>query len=195
MTDTVKDTLVLLLVFLVISCSGTNKDKEKRELLASEDFNTVTIKDQYSVALPKYMKEAKNLNRDASLQYQNIFKEVYFVIIDEPKQELMEVFKELDEWDASKSVVQNYRDIRLQFLSENVVIENQSAPKVIDINGLEAEVLEIDGKVAPDHELAYTLGFVEGKDHVYMITAWTLKEKRERLKTTFERAITSFEQL
>ncbi|MEK6153576.1 hypothetical protein WIW50_09965 [Flavobacteriaceae bacterium 3-367] len=191
----IKNTILFLFILLMVSCSGTGKNKEKKELLASEDFNTVTIKDQYSIALPKYMKEAKNLNRDASLQYQNIFKEVYFVVIDEPKQELMEVFKELDEWDESKSVVQNYRDIRLQFLSENVAIEDQTTPKTMKINGLDAEILEIDGKVAPDYELAYTLGFVEGKDHVYMITAWTLKDKKEKLKETFEQAIASFEQL
>ncbi|MEL6917111.1 MAG: hypothetical protein AAFO99_05200 [Bacteroidota bacterium] len=190
-----KALVFLCFIPLFTSCLGLLKDKEENLSLA-EDFNTVRINDQYSIALPKYMKEATNLNDDASLQYQNIFKEAYVVVIDEPKQDLIDVFKELEEWDDNKSVVENYRDIQLQFFTENITVDNQSPSRALKINGMDAEIVEIDGK-AQDviYDIAYTLGFVEGEKNVYMIMAWTLKDKRKKFKKTYDLAIKSFELL
>lgn len=190
-----KSIFILCFALLLNACFDLPKN-ETENLSLGSDFNTVKVNDQYSIALPKYMKEAVNLNGDASLQYQNIFKEVYITVIDEPKQELIEIFKELDEWDDSKSVVKNYRDIQLQFLSEGIAIENRSDPRSIKINGLDAEVMDIDGKVEDvAHAIAYRLAFIEGNEKVYVIMAWTLKDKRKKLQNTFQQIIMSFELL
>ncbi|MGB5818895.1 MAG: hypothetical protein WBG90_05375 [Saonia sp.] len=187
--------LVFCYPLVFTSCLGLLKDKEEN-LSVAEDFNTIKVDDHYSIALPKYMKEAKDLNDDASLQYQNIFKEAYIVIIDEPKQDVIEIFKELEEWNDSKSVVENYRDIQLQFLAEGIAIDNQSESRSLKINGMDAEIVEIDGNAADViYDIAYTLGFVEGKENVYMIMAWTLKDKRKKFKKTYDLAIRSFELL
>ncbi|QLG46742.1 hypothetical protein [Costertonia aggregata] len=185
--------LIILLTFQFNACLEIPSFGKKEELSVSEDFKTVKIND-YSMAVPKYMKTATGLNPDASLQYQNIFKEAYVVVIDEPKDELKEVFEELNEWDDSKSVSENYRDIQLNFLEESITITKQMPAKAMKINGLDAQVVDVDGKVdGIMYEIAYTIAFVEGNENVYMIMAWTLKDKREKTKNTYAQIINSFE--
>ena len=104
----------VLLLLATASCIDFS-DKIKKEKLSDSDFKSISINNEYSVKLPKHMKEAKNLNDEASLQYQNIFKEVYFVVIDEPIEEFKEVFIDLGEYNDSLSLLKNYKQIQLGF--------------------------------------------------------------------------------
>ena len=49
-----------------------------------EETQSIKIKDQYKIELPKTLSKADNLHEDASLQYQNLFSEFYTIVIDEP---------------------------------------------------------------------------------------------------------------
>jgi hypothetical protein len=196
---TMKNTFKLILIIftgqLLTSCSDLDKDKQEN-LSIESDFMPIEINDEYKISVPKYMKKANGLNDEASLQYQNIYKETYVVIIDESKEELVSTFQELGEYNDSISVVKNYRDIQLQLLSENINISMKSDPKSAQINGLDAEFVEIDGQVeGVNFEIAYFLTFIEGKEKVYMVMVWTLKEKKEKYKITFEQIAKSFKLL
>jgi hypothetical protein len=179
----------ILLLSLLYACFDTTQKEEN--ISVDKDFNIVKINNEYKIGIPKYMKEAKDLNDEASLQYQNIFKETYIVIIDEPIDEFVDVFKELGEYDSTLSVVENYRDVQTQFISESFQINKKSASESLKINGLDAQMMELEGTFE-NIDIFYNLAFVQSKEKLYMIMTWTLKNRKNKYKKTFEAMIKSF---
>lgn len=183
--------LLLSLCFITSSCIQPKKEASES---GTETFNTVTIHDEYQVNIPKFMRGTTGLNDQAALQYQNAFKETYTIIIDEPKQEFVDVFKELDQYNDNISLLQNYREIQLQSFTSTISVSHESEIKSLNINGLDAESVQIDGHVEGiDEGIAYFLTFVEGTDNIYMMMSWTLQSKKEEHKKTFETIAQSFE--
>jgi len=139
----------------------------------------VVINGDYSMDIPDHMKERKGLNDEASLQYCNIFKGTYVIVIDESKQTFIDAFKGVDEYDTTLSVAQNYRDVQIQLISEQFSNIERSTSKSLQINGLNAEMLTMDARVEGT-DVSYVLTFIEGTDNVYFIMAWTLKNRKEK---------------
>ncbi|MBR9855205.1 MAG: hypothetical protein GYB37_11615 [Algicola sp.] len=179
-------------IFLMISCVDSKKKKDGVSV-RSETFHTVTIDKNYSIGIPKFMTATTGLNEEASLQYQSLLNEAYLLIIDEPKSGFKEVYRGLGQYDDNLSLLQNYRQARLQILSRTTKVGSKSNPEPLNINGLNAESLEIDAKLeGVDNEISYFITFVEGSDQVYMIMAWTLKDKKKEHKKTFKTIAESF---
>ena len=185
---------ISILIFLVLSTASCIRSKKYHGDAGREVFNTVTVHNEYQVSIPKFMRSTTGLNDEASLQYQNRFKEAYTIIIDETKQEFVDVCKELDQYNEDLSLLQNYREIQLQAFTSTIQVNHQSGIRPLTIHGLNAESVEIDGHVeGVDEEIAYFLTFVEGTENIYMIMAWTLKSKKEEHQKTFETIAQSFE--
>lgn len=183
----------LLGVTLLFSTSCNLVSGKKEEKLTAQDFNTVAINNEYIIRLPKYMTEAKNLSEDASLQYQNIFKETYTVIIDEPKQEFIDAFLDVLLYDTILTVCENYRNVQLGLIEENMEVTSKSTPVALKIGKLDAYQVEVDGNVEDvAHEISYLFTFIEGKDNVYMIMSWTLKSRKEKYLNTFKEISQTF---
>ncbi|NDV43957.1 hypothetical protein [Flagellimonas sediminis] len=184
--------LFLILCFTTSSCiKFKKKDTDESR---TEIFNTVTVDDEYRVGIPKFMRNTTGLNEEAALQYQNAFKEAYTIIIGEPKQEFVDVFMELDQYNENISLLQNYREIQLQSFTSTISVSMESEIKPLKINGLDAESVQIDGSVEGiNEEIAYFLTFIEGTENIYMMMSWTLKSKKEEHKKTFETIAQSFE--
>lgn len=137
--------------------------------------------------VPEFMTEVTTLNDEASFQSQNIYKETYIIVIDEPTDEFISIFKSLEGYDESLSVVENYRTVQTNFISEDMQIDVMSEPKSLKINGLDAEQIEIEGSVPGlDAKLYYLYTFVEGKDNVYMVMAWTLNSRKDKYTDVLE---------
>lgn len=184
--------LLIILGFSLTSCINF-KTKEKEGTSDIENFNQIEINNEYQISLPKYMRKTSELNDDASLQYQNVFKETYVIVIDEPKEEFVDVFKELNQYSDKYSLVENYRDVQLQLFAESMSIENETTPESMEINGLDAEMLEIDGKVQGiEDKITYSLTFIEGDEKVYMIMAWTMLNRKDTYRADFENITKSF---
>lgn len=189
-------------VFLVITCVSFLFSSCKEVVgTASEEvdiseFKTETAEGLYQIGVPKYMKEATDLNADASLQFQNIYKETYLAIIDESKADFIEVFKELNEYDNNLSVAGNYRNIQMQYFTEGVSVSNRSEPKKLTINGMQAEQVEFTGRV-PDvaYDIYYLMTFIEGQENVYMMMEWTLGEYEETYRETFRQMAKTFREI
>lgn len=179
-------------IFLMISCVDSKKKKDGVSV-RSETFHTVTIDKNYSIGIPKFMTATTGLNEEASLQYQSLLNEAYLLIIDEPKSGFKEVYRDLGQYDDNLSLLQNYRQARLQILSRTTKVGSKSNPEPLNINGSNAESLEIDAKMeGVDNEISYFITFVEGSDQVYMIMAWTIKDKKKEHKKTFKTIAESF---
>ena len=185
----------LTFTFFFTSCIDfKTKKKEVTETEVAEDFNQVEVNGEYRLSLPKYMKKTDNLNEEASLQYQNIFKETYTIVIDEAKNDFVEMFTELEEYDEGISVIKNYRNVQRQLFSESMYVDKESSPVALEINGLEAEMVDIDGRVdGIDEDISYFLTFVEGKEKVYMIMSWTMTSRKDTYESTFDGIAKSFQ--
>ncbi|WP_343488465.1 hypothetical protein [Allomuricauda sp. d1] len=183
---------VLSLVLCSVSCIDFSNNV-KKDKLTDDDFIAVVTNEEYEVKLPKYMKEATGLNDEASLQYQNVFKETYFVVIDEYTDDFVSVFKDLGEYDESISVVKNYKNIQLQYFQESLTAYDFLEEKSLEINGLDSEMTYFDGKIeGVIYPINYCLAFIEGDEKVYMLMAWTLKDRKDKYRETFDKIVKSF---
>jgi hypothetical protein len=186
--------LFLLAPFLFISCLdlegfSSNKTPEK-----GVEFKTVKIDNRYKIKLPSYMKETSDLNDDASLQYMNVYKETYFIIIDESKDDIISTFKELGEYNDSISVAENYKTIQLNSLKESVNDLKTYNEKRLKINGLNSVLIQGDGTVE-NFKASYFLGYIEGKETVYMLFGWTEQKAKKKYGNTFLRILKSFSEI
>ncbi|RDY61243.1 hypothetical protein [Flagellimonas nanhaiensis] len=187
--------LALSLSLCFTSCIDfkTKKKEVTATEVAGEDFNQIEVNGEYRLSLPKYMRKTDNLNEEASLQYQNIFKETYTIVIDESKDDFIEMFTELGEYDENISVIKNYRDVQQQLFAESMYVDKESSPIALEINGMEAEMVDIDGRVdGIDEDITYFLTFVEGKEKVYMIMSWTMTSRKDTYESTFDGIAKSF---
>jgi len=188
--------LIVFAAQFISSCNYLPGNNKPENLSVEDDFSPVEINHEYSIDIPKYIKPATDLNDVASLQYQNIFKETYIIIIDELKSEVDTAFRTAGVYNDSISMVKNYRNVQLQLLGEKINVSNEPEPKALQINGLDAESVEMEGTVSGITEpVAYWLTFVEGKDKVYMIMTWTLLKSKDKYSDTFEKMAQSFKML
>lgn len=192
MKKILKNIFLLIVVLIIHSCIDFS-DNIKKEAIKDENFIAITTNNEYLVKLPKYMKKAKNLNDEASLQYQNLFKETYFVVIDEPKNEFKEVFIDLGEYNDSISLIKNYKNIQINYFKESLSDLEFLSENSLKINGNNAEKIEFNGKVpGVIYNINYQITFVEGATKAYMLMAWTLKRKKEKYRETFDYISNSF---
>lgn len=185
-----------IFVLSILFCSACKnfKAKENDSEPKDENFNTIGVNNEYQIEIPRFMNGTTGLNEEASLQYQSLRHEAYLLIIDEPKLGFEQVYRDLEQYDDKLSVLQNYRDARIQILSRTTKIINKFNSKPFKINGLDAEFLELEANVnGVDDEIFYFLTFVDGGEKVYMIMAWTLKNRKEEHKKTFKAIAESFE--
>lgn len=142
------------------------------------------------------MKQTNDLNDEASLQYNNLFKENYIIVIDESKETFVSAMDEAEINDTTYSVIENYRNIQLQLLNGNINISQEEKSKKMTINNMEAVQVSFVGKVpGVDDEIAYILTFIAGKNDLYMIMTWTLKEYSKRYTGTYQKMAHSFKEL
>ncbi|WP_318308955.1 hypothetical protein [Flagellimonas crocea] len=185
-------TILCVLSISLVSCKDSGNSKENNTT-GADTFRSVTIDGEYKIDIPKFMTGTTGLNEEASLQFQSLIEEAYLLVIDEPKSGFEKVYKDLEQYDDHLSILQNYRNARLQILSRSTHINKKSSVQPLKINGLNAETLQIDTSIqGVPQEISYFLTFVEGEEKVYMIMAWTIESKKEELKPTFEQVAQSF---
>ncbi len=181
-----------LMLSVILSCGDlTNTSKEN---LTEADLDEIKVDDLFRLSLPKYMKVMHNLNEEASLQYANIYKEVYTVVIYESKEEFVSVFKELEEYDDELSILENYKITQQNFFKEIAVIDKIEPYKLKKINGLKAKQIKILANV-DGIDIAYVITYIEGREHIFQIMTWTLPSSINKYEDTFLKINNSFKLL
>jgi len=173
----------LSLLFILIACKQDNATQ------------TITIKKRYSLAIPNFLSVADNLHEDASLQYQNLFKEFYTIVIDEPS-------KDFDEMIVNEPSLSDYYTANLEGYS-NLIVDNMKVTvedgtfsdfTQTKINGNDARTISLEGTVE-GIKVFYHLTFIKGKRQYYQIVNWTeLKRKNDHLQF-MENISASFQEL
>lgn len=189
----------LLAVSLMLnSCFSTSGEGTLDKLVApTVKYDIVGIEDLYSMKIPTFMTVTTQLQEDASLQYNNPFKEKYIIVLDEDREEVMSFMNDYGVYDESRSQLENYVDMRLAYLTESgISITNQTKLKSEMVNGRKAYSVVIDANV-PDiaQDITYFFTYLEGKDHFYMISSWTLYDRKDGYKEEVETMVKSFKEL
>lgn len=171
--------LSITVLLLIISC------QEK------EEFNTITIAEKYSMKLPSSLSKSEDLNENASLQYQNVFKELYTIVVDETKESVDPIL-------ASDTTASTNLDKYTQLLKTNFekTLTNFKCSEIEKslINGLDAQTYSITGTI-DNIDVYYDVAFVEGKENYYQILVWTKLNQKEEYSKTIKEMIASFKEL
>ncbi len=182
----------ILSVFALISC----KNETNSHGVDTSDFVTHTIADKYSIQTPKYMRETAGLNPDADIQLKNDERDVYLVIIEEPKQEVIANFKSAGVYNEDLSPAANYLNIQSHSLTRNTLVLEKSNPIAQEIGGMSALNMELMAQIRETPTpIYYLLTFVEGEETLYMIMQWTLESGKDEFKATFETIAATFEEM
>ncbi len=192
-----KKIVLLVLVLNLISCTEiarkivNTSENNKRENISESNFVSVKIDDSFSVKIPKYLKKMNQLNKDAILQYGNIYKEAYIVIIKESANEFATFLQKYGEYNKEKSLIENFRDSQLKTIKEGIQIDKIEHYGLIDVNGYKARQFKIFGKVN-NLSAAYLFTYIEAEGNIYQIINWTLLNRFDRFESTFEIISASF---
>ena len=172
--------------FSIISCKKIIEsiDSLGKEEFKVEDLKRINVNDEYVLSVPEYMTEMKSLHEDASLQYANVYKETYMVIIDEGKEEFINTFKELEIYNDSLSPLGNYADFQLKSFKESIgILKIKRLER--SVKKLPSEIHQFNGSVE-GIDIAYLVSLVEADKKMYMLMSWTLKNRYSKYKKTFK---------
>ncbi len=190
--------IYLFLIINLISCKDfvesivdSNKVVKENEKVYSKNFKVVKVDSLFQISIPKYMKELKTLNPDATLQYANIYKEVYTVVIVENKYEFLNFIKEYEEFNDKISLIDNYYESQLKSTKEVMNVQTVKKTNINTIDELNARQFVIKGKI-DNINIAYQFTFVESENDIYQIINWTLKDRYSRFEQTFKYINSSF---
>lgn len=175
-----KKIIALCLLTFIFSCGS------------SDEVETVTVDHKYSLELPSFLSKGTGLHDDASLQYQNVFKEFYIVVIDEPKKGFIDVLKDTE----YSPDLQGYYDVLTGGLEETIENINFEPVKDVQINGLKAKTFSITGTIAEKKlDIFYKIAYIEGKDSFYQIVTWTIKDSKDKYAPQMDKIIRSFKEI
>ena len=174
---------LLSLVFVLFACKQ------------DASTETITIKKLYSLEIPDFLSAANHLHEDASLQYQNIFKVFYTIVIIEPSKDFNEMI--VDEPSLSEyytADLEGYSNLIIDNMKVTIEDGTFSEFTQTKINGNEARTISIDGTVE-NIKVFYHLTFIKGRRQYYQIVNWTeLKRKEDHLQF-MENISASFKEL
>lgn len=176
---------IKLLLLLIAALSLTSCDKDAKR--------TVKIKGKYTVQLPGSFEEAKNLNKDASLQYQDIYKDMYVIVIDEKKTGVKNLLEENAMTDVYNPNLKGYSDIIIHGIDPSIIIDSMPPFKEAQINGLKSRQVTFEG-TSQNLDIVWKFAFIEGKDTYYQMMVWTSAQNRLKLEKEMEDIVHSFKE-
>lgn len=167
----------LFVTLVLLSCS-----KE-------EEFKKIEVKN-YALQLPSYLSKTNDLNEDASLQYQNLFRELYIIVIDESKQEVEQAIELNELEDIYSNDFNGYVELLSTGLENNIEFKNKKEKDTV-INSLQAKLIKFEGKVE-NYDVFYEIAFVNGVSNYYQIMTWTLLKRKSDYEAIMDKMIYSF---
>jgi hypothetical protein len=170
--------IAVLLFFFVVSCGG-------------ESSQTINIEGRYRLTLPEWMTVTKDLNEDASLQYQSTAKEFYAIVIDEPKANLQKVLAENNLSDDYSSNLKGYSQFIIDGMDRSISVDKIPPFAETSIQGLPARELSFEG-LSSGYKVYWKLAFIEGKDHYYQVMVWTLAQNQKKYEKEMNTIVKSF---
>ncbi len=155
-------------------------------------LETQIINNLYSLDIPTDLSATKELNKDASLQFQNVLFEKYVVVINEPKDKLTKAYEEANL--VFEDNLDFYNNLIIDNVSQSVKNFKKKNIQKTKINNLAAILNDVEGEIN-GIPVYYNFTIIKGKNHYYQLITWTLKGKREEYKEEFQKIINSFKEI
>ncbi|CAN5427320.1 hypothetical protein BH10BAC1_BH10BAC1_09190 [soil metagenome] len=150
-------------------------------------FTEVKVNNRYSLSIPDYLQPCTDLHKDASMQYQNIEKDIYAMVIDEKK-------KTMQNYSLDYDIDTYFNNIASQGFAENIKDGKVSIPGRQEIHGNKALIAEVTGKIE-NNEVYYKLGLIETPYEFYQILVWTRAQNKAALEEDIVKMMESFQEL
>lgn len=175
--------ITLIAALLLLSC-GDGKEKTQ----------TVKVKNSYTMELPEFLTKTTDLSEEASLQYQNTLREIYIMVIDEPKNELEEVIAANALEDYYTPNLDGYAQLIYDGIDSRANLDSVPQLKPRKLNGLDAKTCDFTGTVQGLH-IYWSLAFIEGKNNYYQVMTWTLLDRKKEYKDIMDAMTNSFKEI
>jgi hypothetical protein len=175
---------LLLLLLSALFLTSCNSDAKR----------TVKVKGKYTLELPRSFEKAENLNKDASLQYQDIYKDLYVIVIDEQKTGVKNLLEENAMTDVYNPNLKGYSDIIIHGIDPSIVIDSMPPFKEAIINGLKSRQVTFEGN-SQNLDIVSKIAFIDGKNTFYQMMVWTSAKNRVELEKEMEDIVHSFKEI
>lgn len=143
----------------------------------SQNFNSVKAGNCITMEIPSYLTKTYDLNDVAILQYQNVLKESYVIVIDDSKDELNSLGMGFAN---SREFLENFiKDYKVETINRNISNITEFESNNNNHSQVELSWEEEDG------EFYMIITSVETKNNFYKILCWTLLEYKNNLKNDF----------
>ena len=139
------------------------------------------------MSVPDYLQPCTDLHKDASMQYQNVEKDIYALVIDEKK-------KTMQNYSLDYDIDTYFNNISSQGFSENIKGAKVSVPFRQEIHGQKALIAEVTGKME-NNDVYYKLGLIETPYEFYQILVWTRASNKAELEPDIVKMVESFQEL
>ena len=162
-----------ILVFLIANLSSCKY---------SNEYQTINANNKFTISIPPWMKEDKNLKEGADFQYANHFRNVYAIAEAISKTDLK----------RTKSEIINKNLSVLRKSMTNAVISDS-----VDITTeiMKGTRVEIYGKMNGEN-IYFSEVLFEGNNNIYHLSIWTRSETRKlRFKEDINKIIASFREV
>lgn len=187
--------LICLLSMLSLFQACSNPFSQQVENLEiDKDFNKMWWQDEYVIKVPTYVSLDKTLNDEADMAFSNLQKEVYIMVISEPKDFLDSIMVASELHEEGESITESALYVHLASLQSTYKVKDVVDPKPLVINGKNAHSAEAVSTI-DEVPIAYHITVVEGNTDIYTIWCWTLEDYRDKYRGTFEKVAGSFQLL
>jgi hypothetical protein len=177
-----------------------NKAIKQNKAQNNDSVQTVVVQNRFSIDVPSFLEPTTRFGEDASVQYWSRALDVSFNVVDEPKQEFVDAFKELKnelpDLGKGNTILDHMATMVLSNLFGDIdKVEIGNYQKTV-INGLNAIMLNAFRKRTFLKDALYgSFAFVEGKDTLYQIIIISGGTSILKLADKLEQSICSFKEL
>ena len=178
----------------------TNKSIKQNRAQNDDSVQTVVVQNRFSIDVPSFLEPTTRFGEYASVQYWSRALDVSFQVIDEPKQEFVDVIEdlknELPDLKKDATILDKMATMALINLFDDIdKVEIGNYQKTM-INGLNAIMINAFQKRSFFKDALYgSLAFIEGKDTLYQIIILSGGTSIQKLADKLEQSICSFREL
>jgi len=177
---------VVSLSLILISLLGCQSEKKY-------EIKTVSTSG-FTIDIPVFLKKTDFLHEEASLQYQDVIREYYTLVIEEPIEEYQAMVDIEDYFKENYTAdLDGYTQLVRENMLEILEIYEKTDIYHTSINGMPANTFEISGKIQ-DLDVFYTIAYIEGDDTFYQVVNWTLLSNKKDFAPIMRNTIKSFKE-
>ncbi|PQJ32280.1 hypothetical protein BST92_10240 [Nonlabens arenilitoris] len=191
MKTLLKASFIFVLLTTLSSCLGGSNKAEKLDI--EQDFKLFESK-KFSIKVPGYLTETDDLNEDAEMQMQNMFRETYMIVMAESKSDFDFASEILGMGNDSLSYAENYMDMQLESMTESFSYDVVKEKTTTVINDMPAMIVEANASI-DGLNVSYIITTIESDHDIFYITCWTLTDRRDRYFPAFYQSVETIQQL